>query len=354
MSSALAKALLPWFRAKGRRLPWRGVSDPYAVWISEIMLQQTRVETVLSYYTRWMARFPTIRSVAAAPLHQVLRLWEGLGYYRRAVNLHRAAKVIQQEHGGRLPESLEQLRRLPGVGRYTAAAIASLAFGQDQVALDGNLRRVLARYYDLEFDPRSPEGEHWLLAKARRAQPPGESAAFNQGLMDLAASVCTPRKPACAACPLRSGCLAFRRGVQAERPVRRPRRPMPQRRAVAAVVLREDAALLVRRDSGGLLGNLWGFPESELRSGETGRAAVRRAIKELLGVPVRVGRALPAHEHRYTHFEVTREAYVCRLAGEVPRRPGLRWVRRQALSRYPMGKLDRTLARRWAESGGSA
>jgi A/G-specific adenine glycosylase len=349
MSPALAKALLSWFRANGRTFPWRGTTDPYAVWISEIMLQQTRVETVVPYYNRWMERFPTIRSVADAPLNEVLRQWEGLGYYRRAVNLHRAAKVIQQEHGGRLPESVEQLRRLPGVGPYTAAAIASLAFGQDQVALDGNLRRALARFFDLELDPRSPEGERWLLAKARRASPPGESAAFNQALMDLAATVCTPRNPTCAACPLRSGCRAFRGGAQAERPVRRPRRPLPQRRAVAAVVLREDAALLVRRDPNGLLGDLWGFPESELRSGESGRAAVRRAIKELLGVPVRVGRALPTHEHRYTHFAVTREAYVCRLAGEVTRRAGLRWVRRQALARYPMGKLDRTLARRWAE-----
>jgi len=173
MASALAQALLPWFRANGRALPWRGSTDPYAIWVSEVMLQQTRVETVLPYYARWMERFPTLRSVAAAPLDEVLRAWEGLGYYRRAVNLHRAAGIMLAQYKGRLPTSLEQLRRLPGVGRYTAAAIASLAFGQDQLALDGNLRRVLARYFDLELDPRSAQGERRLLAQARPAMPAG-------------------------------------------------------------------------------------------------------------------------------------------------------------------------------------
>jgi len=354
MASDLAQALLPWFRANGRLLPWRGSANPYAIWVSEIMLQQTRVETVLPYYARWMKRFPTVRSVAAAPLDEVLRAWEGLGYYRRAVNLHRAAEIMVTQYKGRLPTSMEQLRRLPGVGRYTAAAIASLAFGQDQVALDGNLRRVLARYFDLELDPRSAQGERQLLAQAQPAMPAGESSSFNQALMDLAAAVCTPRAPACGICPLRSGCLAFRRGVQASRPVRRPRGPLPQRRAVAGVVVREEAALLVRRESGGLLGDLWSFPGGELREGENGRAGLRRILRQMLGVRVRIGQALPELRHSYTHFQVTRQAYLCLLTGDLPARPTLRWVRRRALGRYPMGKLDRSLARQWAEWSGAA
>jgi A/G-specific adenine glycosylase len=350
MAPSMAKALLAWYRANARALPWRGSGDPYAIWISEIMLQQTRVETVLPYYARWMQRFPTADSVAAARLDEVLRLWEGLGYYRRAVNLHRAARVLVEQHGGTLPRTLEELRRLPGVGRYTAAAIASLAFGQDEVALDGNLRRALARYFDLELDPRTAEGERALLAKARRAQPAGKSAQFNQALMDLAATLCTPRSPACGACPLRSGCLAFRRGTQAARPVRSRRGPLPQRQSVAGVVLQDGAALLLRRESGALLGDLWGFPEGERRPGESGRAALRRILRQRLGVRVQVGPALPALRHSYTHFQVVREAYLCRLAGDLPRRPGQRWVRRRALSRYPMGRLDRSLARLWAEA----
>jgi len=354
MASDLAQWLLPWFRVHGRLLPWRGSTNPYAIWVSEIMLQQTRVETVLPYYARWMKRFPTVRSVAAAPLDEVLRVWEGLGYYRRAVNLHRAAEIVVMQYKGRLPTSLEQLRRLPGVGRYTAAAIASLAFGQDQVALDGNLRRVLARYFDLELDPRSVQGERKLLTQAQPAVPAGESSSFNQALMDLAAAVCTPRAPACGICPLRSGCLAFRRGVQASRPVRRPRGPLPQRRAVAGVVVREEAALLVRRESGGLLGDLWSFPGGELEEGENGRAGLRRILRQMLGVRVRIGQALPELRHSYTHFQVTRQAYLCLLTGDLPARPTLRWVRRRALGRYPMGKLDRSLARQWAEWSGAA
>jgi A/G-specific adenine glycosylase len=172
--------------------------------------------------------------------------------------------------------------------------------------------------------------------------------------MDLAAAVCTPRAPACGICPLRSGCLAFRRGVQESRPVRRRREALPQRRAVAGVVVREEAALLVRRESGGLLGDLWSFPGGELEEGENGRAGLRRILRQMLGVRVRVGQALPELRHSYTHFQVTREAYLCLLSGDLPARSTLRWVRRRALGRYPMGKLDRSLARLWAERSGAA
>lgn len=353
MPPNLTQPLLAWFRAHARDLPWRGASDPYAIWVSEIMLQQTRVETVLPYYARWLQRFPTVESLAASSLDEVLRAWEGLGYYRRAVNLHRAAQVVVDRHAGRLPRTLEQLCQLPGIGRYTAAAIASLAFGQDQVALDGNLRRVLSRYIDLEIDPRSAQGERALLDAAQQAVPPGESAAFNQALMDLAGAVCTPRAPACGICPLRKGCRARRRGVQDARPIRPRRSPLPQRQAVAGVVLRDGAALIVRRQ-GQLLGGLWAFPDGELQPGEGLIAGLRRVLRHTLGIRVKVGTALPTLQHSYTHFQVTRHAFLCELRGEPPAGEGLRWVRRTRLSRYPMGKLDRSLAQLWAEAAAAA
>jgi A/G-specific adenine glycosylase len=263
----MAKALLAWYRANARALPWRGSADPYAIWISEIMLQQTRVETVLPYYARWMRRFPTADSVADARLDEILQLWEGLGYYRRAVNLHRAARVLVEQHGGQLPGTLEELRRLPGVGHYTAAAIASLAFGQDVVALDGNLRRVLARY-DLELDLRYGAGEQPSRAPSPAGAPAGKSADFNQALWTWRPR-CT-RRLRLRACPLRPGCRRSSVGAGG------PACPQPASSTAPAavgrgVVLRNGAALLVRRESGSAAGR----PVGISRRASGGRA--RRA-----------------------------------------------------------------------------
>ena len=202
MSSFLAECLLDWYGRNARHLPWREYPNPYNVWISEVMLQQTRVETVLPYFQRWMEHFPSITALAEAPLEEVLSIWEGLGYYSRARNLQRAAQIVVSEHGGQLPAEPAELRKLPGIGRYIAGAIASIAFGQDEPALDGNIRRVLARAFDVSAPARSPQGERRLWKLAADHLPTGRAGDYNQALMDLGATICTPRAPDCPRCPL--------------------------------------------------------------------------------------------------------------------------------------------------------
>ena len=217
--------MLTWYDKNARSLPWRGTDDPYAIWVSEVMLQQTRVETVIPYYKRWMELFPTMQDLANAPEESVLKAWEGLGYYSRARNFQAAARQVLENHGGRLPDSIKDLEKLPGVGRYTAGALASLVYGKDEPALDGNIRRVLARLIDLSIPARSPQGEEILWDVARELVPTGKAGDFNQALMDLGATVCTPRNPDCSKCPLQPFCRARSLGIQEERPVKTNRSP---------------------------------------------------------------------------------------------------------------------------------
>jgi A/G-specific adenine glycosylase len=345
---ALTRSLLRWYASHKRRLPWRGPRDPYAIWVSEVMLQQTRVETVVPYYRAWMRRFPSVSSLAKASETEVLRLWEGLGYYRRAAALREGARQVMEDFGGRLPQSTAELRRLPGIGPYTAAAIAALAFGEDEIALDGNLRRVLARWMDLETDARTSEGEARLRSFARRLLPPGRSGDFNQALMDLGSQVCLPLEPRCDSCPVRVGCRARRAGTQGSRPVRKDRRRAPHRLATAGVLRQGRRVLIARRPRGGLLGGLWEFPGGKRRRGETPEACLRRELLEELGVRVTVGENIGQVRHAYSHFTVTVHAFECRLTRGQPaalEHDALRWVTPSRLARYPMGKVARSIAR---------
>lgn len=347
MPTRIAAALLDWYAENRRDLPWRRTRDPYAIWVSEVMLQQTRVEAVTPYYRRWLRRFPTVRRLARARSGSVLAAWEGLGYYRRALQLRRAAQVVVREHDGRLPRSAAQLRRLPGFGAYTAAAVAAFAFGEDEVALDGNLRRVLSRLTDLEVDPRTPEGEARLMRWARRNLPPGKASAFNQALMDLGAQVCLPRHPRCAACPLRRFCRARIRGVQEQRPVRARKRTAPQRIATAGVIRRRGRVLIGRRPEVSLLGGLWEFPGGKCWRSESAAACLRRELREELGIEVEVGTSLGIFRHAYTHFRVTMHAFDCRIRRGQPQakeHTDLRWVIPGRLSAYPMGRVARRIA----------
>ncbi len=312
------------------------------------MLQQTRAETVAPYYLRWMKRFPTLASLASASQGEVLRQWEGLGYYRRALALRDGARQVVSDHGGSLPQEPSALLRLPGIGPYSAAAIASLAFGRDEIALDGNLRRVLSRLVNLPIDPRQPEGERRLLARARTMLPPGRAADFNQALMDLGSLVCLPREPHCLACPLLRWCDARRAGVERQRPVRARRRAVPRRAAAVGVLHREGRILIARRPPGRLLGGLWEFPGGNRRSRETLPACLRRELKEELGVDVAIGEPLGQVHHIYSHFEVVVHVYGCRLRRGEPaplEHSAIRWVAPPRLGRYPMGKVARTIAR---------
>ncbi|KPK90398.1 MAG: hypothetical protein AMJ88_16190 [Anaerolineae bacterium SM23_ 63] len=355
MVSTVAQSLLAWYAKHARDLPWRRQRDPYAVWVSEVMLQQTRVETVIPYYSRWMERFPTVEALAAASRDEVLGTWEGLGYYRRAHNLHQAAHMLVTEYGGKLPGEVDKLRRLPGIGPYTAAAIAAIAFNRDVVALDGNLRRVISRLIDLPIDPRSPEGESQLRSWALGELPSGRSSTFNQALMDLGAMVCVPRIPDCVTCPLAQFCLAFQRDVQDARPVRTQRRPIPHITAAAAVLRRGEQVFIGRRPEGVLLGGLWEFPGGRLEPGESLETCLRREIGEELSVEVEVSAKLGIFNHTYTHFHVTVHAFECELKGEEPQaleHSEVRWVSPENLEEYPMGKVDRAIARTILEHAG--
>ena len=347
-AEAVSGALLKWYARHARRLPWRGVRNPYAVWVSEIMLQQTRVEAVIPYYNHWMKRFPRMKDLAAASSDQVLQVWEGLGYYRLALNLHRAARSLVAQGKERLPGTTHELERLPGIGRYTAAAIAALAFGQDAVAIDGNLQRVLARLVDLRVDPRAPIGERRIRTHAELLLPRGRASAFNQAMMDLGASICLPRAPKCPSCPIRLACLAYARGTQDRRPVRRPKPAIPHRVVGAAVLRRTGSVLIARRPEGKLLGGLWEFPGGKRERGESLTDCVQRELKEELGITAAVGAKLGVFTHAYTHFRVTVHAYVCRVTrGRLSAREhtAIRWVRPERLEEFPMGKVDRSIAR---------
>jgi len=360
MPDHFASCLLNWYAEHARLLPWRGPTDPYSVWVSEIMLQQTRVETVIPYFLRWIERFPTVQSLADASEQEVLSAWEGLGYYSRARSLHKAAQIIVKEFASQLPQDVSLLRRLPGIGRYTAGAIASIAFGKDEPALDGNIRRVLARLFNVSEPARSPAGEQRLWELARTHLPAGQAGNYNQAMMDLGALLCTPRAPDCANCPLAHLCQAYALGVQAERPVMEKKPPIPHYTVTAAVIqqpasrlqdypLQEIPVLLARRPSHGLLGGLWEFPGGKLQDGEDLPACLRREICEELGVDISVGEAFGIYKHAFTHFRVTLHAFLCCLQDGTPQpleASEIRWVKPKDLTAYPMGKIDRQIASR--------
>ncbi len=349
MQTELSRRLLEWYDLEQRQLPWRGHPDAYAVWVSEIMLQQTRVETVIPYFERWMQRFPTIQALASASEQEVLQSWEGLGYYSRARNLHKAARLVVERYNGFLPHTRSELKLLPGIGPYTAGAIASIAFGQDEAALDGNIRRVIARLYAVREPARAPAVERRLWELTRQNLPPGRAGDYNQALMDLGATICTPRSPKCLLCPLSPVCLARQAGIQDELPVLAKRPVVPHFLVTAAVLQRDDKILIAHRPEKDLLGGMWEFPGGTVEDGEELADGLRREIREELGTEIRIEAPFGVYRHGYTHFKVTLHAFLCRVVGLEPQAleaSELRWVTRNELADYPMGKIDRLIANR--------
>ncbi|HLT46901.1 MAG TPA: A/G-specific adenine glycosylase [Rubricoccaceae bacterium] len=317
-------ALVDWFEAVRRPLPWReedarGRRDPYRVWLAEVMLQQTRVDQALPYFARFLAAFPTVEALAAAPLDAVLKAWEGLGYYSRARNLHRAAQAVVERHGGRIPDTEAAIRALPGVGDYTAAAVLSLAYGRPLAVLDGNVVRVLARVFAVEADARSAATRRALQAVADRLLDRTRPGAFNEAVMELGATVCTPRSPACARCPLRPVCAAYAAGEQERYPVVSKKKPVPH--VTVAVGIVEDGAgrvLVQKRPEDAMLGGLWEFPGGKREGDEPLAETCRRELKEELGVEVEVLDEVARVDHAYSHFTVTLHAFRCRLSPAAP------------------------------------
>ena len=343
--AGIQRRVRDWFTGAQRALPWRERYDPYGVWVAEIMLQQTQVETVRPYYERWMARFPDVAAVAAAPLEAVLKAWEGLGYYSRARNLQRAAQTIVSQHGGRLPDSLEALRALPGIGRYTAGAIVSIGYDRPAPLVDGNVGRVLGRLVALDEPARSPRGQRRLWALAEALVPARGPRDFNQGLMELGALVCRPVAPQCLLCPLRDCCAAAAQGRPEAYPPAAPRRERPLRRG--AMVLLHDAAgrvLLRRRPPEGVWGGLWEPPWSERTRRESAAAAARRLLAEL-GLPLR-GRLLRAGllAHGLTHFQLELQCYRGRVehtadAAAAPLPAACCWADGERIAALPLARL---------------
>ncbi len=303
MNRAITKALLDHYDREHRALPWRGCSDPYRILVSEVMLQQTRVQTVLAYYDAWLERFPDVEALADAETDEVLKAWEGLGYYRRARNLHGAARLIRERPDGGFPDTYARLRSLPGVGEYTAGAVASMAFGEAVPAVDGNVRRVLSRLFD-EAEPRAS----WLRWKASElldAERPGD---WNQALMELGATLCSPRSPRCGACPVVEWCAAHRAGTQEQRPAASVKAKPKKLRIELAVLEADGRFMLERRPSQGLLAGMWSFPEV----GAGG--SVLATIAERGLVATAHPAALPLVEHRFTHLHATYEPWLVTVA----------------------------------------
>jgi A/G-specific adenine glycosylase len=356
-TNRIQRALLAWFAKAQRPLPWREGYDPYRVWVSEMMLQQTQVETVKPYFARWMARFPSVQALAEAPLEDVLKRWEGLGYYARARNLHRAAREIVARHGGEIPDDLEMLLALPGIGPYSAGAIASIAFNRAVPLVDGNVARVLSRLFALREAPQSSAGKRHLWSVAESLLPASGGRDFNQALMELGALLCRSRQPLCGLCPVRADCLAYAKGNPEDYPARRKRAERPVVRACLAIAKRGDFVLMRQRPPEGLWGGLWEFPWIEHDATESNsRRTARGTARETTGLSallaqLRLGKAglgnagqdarqIGTVHHGLTHRQYEWSCFVISVRGKGRSRfleagGALRWV--------PMAELD-TLA----------
>ena len=330
-----------------RDLPWRRTRDPYAIWVSEIMLQQTRVDTVIPFYTLFMKRFPVIEALAAAPLEEVLKAWENLGYYSRARHLHRASQKVVEEFGGKVPETRSELLSLPGIGPYTAAAILSFAFEKSIAAVDANVVRILCRVFAVQTPPQEIHTRKRIFQMADTLVPEEDSSSYNQGLMDLGATLCAPRRPSCESCPLSDLCEARGRGLQEQLPVSVKGAPIPHKEMTAGIVAdHKGRILIVRRPENGLLGGLWKFPGGEKGKNETLKEALMKRILEETGLRVRVEKKVTSVRHAYTHFRITLHAFRCSMdlsQIQEAKNPYMQWAPFSRLKDYPISKADRMI-----------
>lgn len=329
-----SSSLTRWYQANARKLPWRTTRDPYKIWISEIMLQQTTVAAVIPYYERWLKTFPTVRHVAKASQQRVLKAWQGLGYYSRARNIHESARIISKEHQGKFPSDVETVRRLPGLGPYTVAAVLSIAFDQPHPVVDANVRRVCMRLLAIEGEahPRHDRAiRDWLTKLIARADP----GTFNQALMELGALICRSREPLCTICPVKRTCQAYAQGTQEIIPL--PKKTEVKKiEAAIAVIQDKEAFFIQKRPPTGLFADLWEFPGGKIEPGETPREALVREVKEEMGADLTAAEPLTTLRHFYTQFSVTLHVFLCTISGRPVVQAEHKWLKLNQLDKYPM------------------
>jgi A/G-specific adenine glycosylase len=338
------KKMIDWYHRHHRKLPWRESRNPYRIWVSEVMLQQTQVTTVIPYFENFIEKFPTVSDLAAADLQAVLKAWEGLGYYARARNLHKAAQVVSNHLAGEIPQDYSGFRKLPGVGEYIAAAVQSIAFEQPYPVVDGNVKRVLARLFQMEApvnDSASTKIFQEIAATALDQQHPGE---YNQAMMELGAMICRPQNPLCEQCPVSEFCRAYKSSRQDEFPRRKEREKTPQYHIAVGVVRKGKRLLITRRAENGLLGGLWEFPGGKVREGkETAAEACVREIKEEVNLEIKVESLLTTVHHAYTHFKIVMDVFLCDyLFGEVGLKGPVdyKWITVEEIEQYPFPKAN--------------
>ena len=339
----MRKALLDWYRLNQRDLPWRKAADPYPIWVSEVMLQQTQVATVLPYYHTFLKRFADLPKLARADLQEVLKAWEGMGYYARARNLHKAAGLIVDQHQSRIPQNWQEFRSLPGVGDYIAAAVLSIAFNQPYAVVDGNVKRVLSRVLVISEPVNQSPAKKVFQQAAADLLDTREPGAFNQALMELGAVICKPRNPRCHECPIQPWCRAYHGGQILEFPRKVKKQAAPQYRIAVGVVYKNGRVLITRRQPNGLLGGLWEFPGGKIKKGEKAEAACVREIKEEVNLTVKVDQHLCLVTHAYTHFKIRMDVFCCSYtAGRVKLNGPVdhRWIKLNQLENFPLPKAN--------------
>jgi A/G-specific adenine glycosylase len=331
-------ALMSWYEKSHRRLPWRETRDPYRIWVSEVMLQQTQVSTVIRYYQQFIKKFPDVRALAQADTEEVLKSWELLGYYARARNLHRAAKMVTEKYNGIIPDSYDCFRELPGVGEYIAAAVMSIAFGQPYPVLDGNVKRVMARLFMLNFPVNEVKNKKKIYAKLKVVFAENTPGKFNQAIMELGALICKPRRPDCPGCPVSKYCGAYLMGKPEKYPVKVIKKALPEHAIAVGVIENEGKVLITRRREEGLLGGLWEFPGGKISARESAADACVREISEEVNLGVLVTGHLTRVKHAYSHFRITMDVYLCKfLEGTVELNGPVdfRWISLPEIDRYP-------------------
>jgi A/G-specific adenine glycosylase len=336
----IQKKLLQWFEKNGRDLPWRKNRDPYMVWVSEIMLQQTQVATVIPYYRNFLKTFPTVRHLARAKLSKVLKAWEGMGYYSRARNLHRASQIVLNHFHGHIPDTRDDLLGLPGIGRSTAGAILSFAYNKEEPILDGNVKRVLSRLFAVSGHPARGKTEGLLWKISESLIPKGRSNPFNQALMDLGSMLCTPKDPQCSFCPLRNLCRGYLSRKPERYPLRTIKKPIPHRIAVSAVIQKNGKVFLHQRPLKGLLGGLWEFPNWKIEEKRRLRLRLRNYVKKETGLNVEVKESIGTFKQTFSHFKLTLHVYHCQTSNSTKKG---NWISIKNLDQFAMPKIHRRI-----------